>query len=151
MVASYMKRAVREEDNYEAPSGKLRNGQGSGLVQSQRKKGVRKKKNLKLVKPLPKMKIVVKSTKTISFDEHSDEDDSSDHNDEEEGASQTEQAQLQQQESGEGEPLQLQEEGETQRRQGGELIPGATAPEEQVDLNASQPTSSASTSQNNRT
>ena len=44
--------------------------------------------NLKLVKPLPKMKIVVKSTKTISFDEHSgDEDDSSDHNDESDGLS----------------------------------------------------------------
>ena len=42
----------------------------------------KKNNNLKLVKPLPKMKIVVKSTKTISFDEHSDEDDSSDHNDE---------------------------------------------------------------------
>ena len=31
------------------------------------------------------MKIVVKSTKTISFDEHSDEDDSSDHNEESDG------------------------------------------------------------------
>ena len=48
-----------------------------------KKKGVRKKLRQKLVKPLQKMKIVVKSTKTISFDENSDEDDSSaDHNDE---------------------------------------------------------------------
>jgi len=48
-------------------------------------KGVRKFKNKqKLVKPLQKMKIVVKSTKTISFDENSDEDDSSDHNEESE-------------------------------------------------------------------
>ena len=34
------------------------------------------------MKPLPKMKIVVKSTKTISFDENYEEDDSSDHNEE---------------------------------------------------------------------
>ena len=47
-----------------------------------RKKGVRKKYKQKLVKPLPKMKIVVKSTKTISFDENYEEDDSSDHNEE---------------------------------------------------------------------
>ena len=73
MVASYLKRA--EESH--SQSGKL-----TGLVP---KKGIRKKQNLKLVKPLPKMKIVVKSTKTISFDEHSDEDDSSDHNDESDG------------------------------------------------------------------
>jgi len=58
--------------------------QNSKLQGMPRKKGVRKKKNQKLIKPLPKMRIVVKSTKTISFDEHSDEDDSSDHNDESE-------------------------------------------------------------------
>ena len=32
-----------------------------------------------MIQPLPKMKIVVKSTKTISFDEGFDEDESSDH------------------------------------------------------------------------
>lgn len=48
------------------------------MVGKARKKGIRKKgaAKSKLVKPLPKMKIVVKSTKTISFDENFDEDDS---------------------------------------------------------------------------
>ena len=57
-----------------------------GQVEGGRKKRVRKKKvrRQKLVKPLQKMKIVVKSTKTISFDENFDDDDSSDHNEENE-------------------------------------------------------------------
>jgi len=81
--------AVRQGDNQDyAQGGKLWNAQGNESQMSKflgiRKKGVRKgKKNSKLVKPLSKMKIVVKSTKTISFDENSDDDEeSSDHNDE---------------------------------------------------------------------
>ena len=44
------------------------------------------------MQPLPKMKIVVKSTKTISFDENFEDDDSSDrenHEEEEEEQNQT--------------------------------------------------------------
>jgi len=76
------------------------------------------------------MKIVVKSTKTISFDEHSEEDDSSDHNDESDGISKQEQEQKAQ---------------EPERKQSSEteLVPISGAPEH-AD-NTSAPTSNTST------
>lgn len=77
---------AKQHENYPAGDQAGKNARPGGANSSgplkARKKGVRKKYKQKLVKPLPKMKIVVKSTKTISFDENYEEDDSSDHNEE---------------------------------------------------------------------